>query len=172
MIRRNVEMEARLIDDLLDLTAISRGKVRLHFEALDAHAALRRAMEVCQKQIEDKGLDVSLSLKAEDRIVWADPGRLQQVFLNLISNAAKFTREGSITLRTRNEASENGSRLIVEVADTGVGIEPSLLPKLFNAFEQGNVATTRQFGGLGLGLAISKALVNLHNGRIKAEKRG
>lgn len=172
VIRRNVEMEARLIDDLLDLTAISRGKVRLHFEALDAHAALRRAMEVCQKQIEDKGLDVSLSLKAEDRIVWADPGRLQQVFLNLISNAAKFTREGSIALRTRNQASENGSRLIVEVADTGVGIEPSLLPKLFNAFEQGNVGTTRQFGGLGLGLAISKALVNLHNGRIKAESEG
>ena len=164
MIRRNVEMEARLIDDLLDLTRISRGKIELHFEALDAHASLRRALEICQGDIESKQIGISQSLWAEEHHIWADPARIQQVFWNLINNAVKFTpKGGQISLRTWNETvtNEKGTsavRLNVEIADTGVGIAPEVLPRIFSAFEQGERTVTREFGGLGLGLAISRAL--------------
>ena len=103
-IRRNVEMEARLIDDLLDLTRVSRGKVELHHEVVDAHAALRNCLENYQRDIEDKRVEVSLNLWARERHVWADPARLQQVFCNLVSNAVKFTPEGGrITLGTSDD---------------------------------------------------------------------
>jgi two-component system CheB/CheR fusion protein len=170
MIRRNVEMEARLIDDLLDLTRVSRGKIELHYEALDAHASLRRALDICQRDIESNRLELSLCLWAESHHIWADPARMQQVFWNLINNAVKFTGKGGrITLRTFND--EHG-RLVVQVSDTGVGISPELLPQIFNAFEQGEATRQRQFGGLGLGLAISKALVDRHGAELFAESDG
>ncbi len=178
MIRRNVEMEARLIDDLLDLTRISRGKIELHFEALDAHASLRRALEICQSDIESKQIGISQSLWAEEHHIWADPARIQQVFWNLINNAVKFTpKGGQISLRTRNErlTNEDGvskDRLIVEISDTGAGIAPEFLPRIFSAFEQGERTVTRQFGGLGLGLAISRALVRMHKASISAHSDG
>ena len=178
MIRRNVEMEARLIDDLLDLTRISRGKIELHFEALDAHASLRRALEICQGDIESKQISISQSLWAEEHHIWADPARMQQVFWNLINNAVKFTpKGGQISLRTWNEtlANEKGKpavRLNVEIADTGVGIAPEVLPRIFSAFEQGERTVTREFGGLGLGLAISRALVKMHKATLTAHSEG
>ena len=170
MIRRNVAMEANIIDDLLDLTRISRGKIELRPKTIDAHTVLRHALEVWQRQIEAKRLAVSLSLWADQHYVRADPTRLQQVFWNLIGNATKFTPEGGrITLRSTNDAA---GRLIVEVEDTGIGIAKDLLPRLFTAFEQGERTVTRRYGGLGLGLAISKALVEMHHGTLVATSQG
>jgi PAS domain S-box-containing protein len=169
MIRRNVETEARLVDDLLDLTRIARGKIRLNFEVVDMHELIRGVVEMLQADVDEKGLAVTLALRARSYHVWADAGRMQQIILNLLSNAVKFTpQEGSITVQTANE---NGS-LKVSVSDSGVGIEPDVLPRLFNAFEQGERTITRRFGGLGLGLSIVKSLVEMHDGTIDAVSEG
>lgn len=169
MTRRNIELEARLIDDLLDLTRIQRGKLQLHRTAIDAHALLQSSLEICNADIASKKLCISLELGAEHYYVDADPARLQQVFWNLIKNSVKFTPTGgSIIFRSRN-----GERGIeVEVEDSGIGIEPDLLHKVFNAFEQGESLRGRRFGGLGLGLAISKNLVEAHGGTIGVRSRG
>jgi len=170
MIRRNVELEARLIDDLLDLTRISRGKLELHFEPVDVHEVLAQALEICGRDLEAKGIAVTTALDACRHWVEADPARLQQVFWNLMKNAVKFTPEGGrVEVRT---ADGPGGTIAVEIRDSGVGIEPDLLPRIFDAFEQGGKDVTRLFGGLGLGLAISKALVDLHHGTISAESDG
>ena len=167
IIRRNVELEARLIDDLLDLTRISRGKVQLNFEVVNAHTLLQNALEICQADIDRKHLVLRLDLDAHKVYLQADPARLQQIFWNLIKNAVKFTPEGGqICVSTSNDA---GDQLHVKVVDTGFGIEPESLPKIFDAFEQ---AGWTQFGGLGLGLAISKTLVDAHKGTITAESAG
>jgi signal transduction histidine kinase/HAMP domain-containing protein/CheY-like chemotaxis protein len=167
MIRRNVELEARLIDDLLDLTRIDRGKVQLNFEVVDAHTLLQNALEICRPEIDRKHLTRSLNLAAHKVHMRADPARLQQIFWNLINNAVKFTpRNGRITITTSNDSV---GHLRVEIADTGMGIEPETLPKIFDAFEQGG---RTQSGGLGLGLAISKTLVEAHKGTITAESAG
>jgi len=167
MIRRNVELEARLIDDLLDLTRISRGKVQLNFEVVDAHTLLQNALEICQADIDRKHLALRLDLTAQKFYLRADPARLQQIFWNLINNAVKFTsNDGQISISTSNDTV---GQLRVEVADTGVGIGPDALPKIFDAFEQGGWT---QLGGLGLGLAISKTLVEAHKGTIAAESAG
>ena len=167
IIRRNVELEARLIDDLLDLTRISKGKVQLNFEVVDAHTLLRNALEICQGDIEQKHLALRLDLAAQKVHLRADPARVQQIFWNLIKNAVKFTpRDGQISISTSNDAD---GQLRVEVADTGAGIEAESLPKIFDAFEQGG---RTKLGGLGLGLAISKTLVEAHKGTITAESAG
>src|SRR5439155_12676365 len=167
MIRRNVELEARLIDDLLDLTRIDRGKVQLNFEIVDAHTLLQSALEICQAEIDRKHLTPSFNLGAEKVHMRADPARLQQIFWNLINNAVKFTpRNGQIIITTSNDSR---GQLRVEIADTGLGIEAETLPRIFDAFEQGG---RTQLGGLGLGLAISKRLVEAHSGTITAESAG
>jgi signal transduction histidine kinase/HAMP domain-containing protein/ActR/RegA family two-component response regulator len=167
MIRRNVELEARLIDDLLDLTRIDRGKVQLNLEVVDAHTLLQNALEICQAEIDRKGLRRSLNLGARKVHLRADPARLQQIFWNLINNAVKFTpSNGQISISTSNSSE---GELHVGIADTGLGIEPESLPKIFDAFEQGG---RTQLGGLGLGLAISKALVEAHKGTITAQSAG
>ena len=166
MIRRNVELEARLIDDLLDLTRISKGKVQLSIEEVDAHMLLRNALEICQADIDKKHLALRTDFAAENVCLEADPARLQQIFWNLIKNAVKFTPEGGrLEIRTQN----NNGQLQVQVSDSGMGIDAETLPKIFNAFEQGD---RMQFGGLGLGLAISKALVETHSGSLTAESPG
>jgi HAMP domain-containing protein/signal transduction histidine kinase len=167
MIRRNVELEARLIDDLLDLTRIDRGKVQLNFEVVDAHTLLQNALDICQAEIDRKHLKCSLNLTADQMYMRADPARLQQIFWNLINNAVKFTpTNGQITIITTNDS---GRKLRVEISDSGMGIEPETLPKIFDAFEQGG---RTQSGGLGLGLAISKTLVEAHQGTITAQSAG
>ncbi|MFN2622670.1 MAG: response regulator [Chthoniobacterales bacterium] len=166
MIRRNVELEARLIDDLLDLTRISKGKVQLNLDEVDAHLLLRSALEICQADIDKKNLTLVIEFAAEKASLQADPARLQQIFWNLIKNAVKFTPEaGRLEIRTENRDGE----LRVAISDTGMGIDAESLPKIFNAFEQGE---RTQFGGLGLGLAISKALVETHHGKLIAESEG
>jgi signal transduction histidine kinase len=166
LIRRNVELEARLIDDLLDLTRISRGKVQLSFEIVDAHTLLRNALEICQSDIEQKKLELRTDFAADRVHLQADPARLQQIFWNLIKNAVKFTPNGGkLSIRTAN----NDGQLRVEVEDSGCGIDGDVLAKVFYPFEQGG---RTDLGGLGLGLAISKALVEAHQGAITAESRG
>jgi HAMP domain-containing protein/signal transduction histidine kinase/CheY-like chemotaxis protein len=167
MIRRNVELEARLIDDLLDLTRIDQGKVQLNFEIVDAHKLLQNALEICQPEIDRKHLHCSLNLGGQKVHMRADPARLQQIFWNLINNAVKFTpRNGQITIMTGNDSDQ---QLRLEITDTGMGIEAEALPKIFDAFEQGG---RTQLGGLGLGLAISKTLVEAHHGTITAQSGG
>ena len=167
MIRRNVELEARLIDDLLDLTRIDQGKVQLNFEVVDAHTLLQNALEICQAEIDRKHLRRSINLGARKVHLRADPARLQQIFWNLINNAVKFTpSDGQISIST---SSTSKGELRVAIADTGLGIESETLPRIFDAFEQGG---RTQLGGLGLGLAISKALVEAHEGTITAQSAG
>lgn len=170
-IRRNVELEAKLIDDLLDVTRIGRGKIRLNLETVDAHQSLRHAITVCSSdEVAMKRLTLQVELHATRRHVRGDPARLQQIFWNLLKNAVKFTPPaGRITVSTSNDAT---GHLVVQISDTGVGIEPQILPRIFEAFEQGEVAVERNLGGLGLGLAISKGLVLAHGGTITARSDG
>lgn len=165
-IRRNVQLEARLIDDLLDLARIRNGKLQLHLESADAHDLLRRAAEICQPEIEAREQRLTLDLRAESTALHADPARIQQIFWNLLNNAIKFTPPaGRITLRTWNE----NDTLRVEVADSGIGIAAERLDKVFDAFEQAHGALS---SGLGLGLAICRALTSLHGGSIEARSGG
>lgn len=169
VVRRNVELEARLIDDLLDVTRISKGKLQLSFETISIHQILQRAYEICRSEIEAKNLEVKFQLRASDAYVEGDPARLQQVFWNLIKNSVKFTPErGRITIETLNPTPD---KIEARVIDTGIGIEQEKIDKIFNAFEQGS-DITRRFGGLGLGLAISKALIDAHGGKIQVQSAG
>src|SRR5215472_9467470 len=170
IIKRNVQLQARLIDDLLDLTRIARGKLHLELEDCDAHTIIENALETAHSAIATKQLKVTTDLEAKECQILADCIRLQQVFWNLINNAVKFTAQGGqITMRTFND---KAGRFHFEITDTGIGIEPQRLASLFQPFEQADASVTRQFGGLGLGLAISKRLVDLHHGKIEAESRG
>lgn len=170
VIRRNVELEARLIDDLLDITRISKGKLQLAFETVSVHEILQRAYEICRDGIVAKNLRAEFRLRAEDVYVQGDPARLQQVFWNLVKNSVKFTPEqGRIIIETFNPTPET---IEIRTTDTGIGIEPDKIDKIFNAFEQGQSSITRRFGGLGLGLAISKAMVDAHNGTITVTSDG
>jgi signal transduction histidine kinase/CheY-like chemotaxis protein len=170
VIRRNVELEARLIDDLLDVTRIAKGKLQLSFEVVCVPEILQRAYEICRDDIASKNLKTEFELRAQHVYVQGDPARLQQVFWNLIKNSVKFTPEkGRITIATLNPTADV---IEVRISDTGIGIEPEKIDKIFNAFEQGQTSITRRFGGLGLGLAISKAMVDAHSGKIRVESRG
>ena len=170
IIKRNVQLQARLIDDLLDLTRVARGKLHLELEDCDAHTIIENALETAHSAIAAKELTVATELKAKEYHIMADCIRLQQVFWNLINNAVKFTSQrGQITIRTFND---KNARFHFEITDTGIGIEPQRLTSLFQPFEQADPSVNRQFGGLGLGLAISKRLVDLHHGKIEAESRG
>jgi PAS domain S-box-containing protein len=167
--RRNVELEARLIDDLLDVTRIARGKIELDRKDVDLATILHRAAEVCRDDIEARQLHFGITIEDGPHQVHADAARLQQVFWNLIKNAVKFTPSGGrVTVRCWRD---NG-HAIVDVADSGEGIAGEAQARLFDAFEQESRATTRQFGGLGLGLAISKALVEMHGGTIQVHSAG
>jgi signal transduction histidine kinase/CheY-like chemotaxis protein len=170
VIRRNVELEARLIDDLLDVTRIAKGKLQLSFEVTSIHETLQRAYEICREDIRQKNLEFEFRLEAERDYVNGDPARLQQVFWNLIKNGVKFTANGGrIVVETTNLS---GDRIAVRTIDSGIGIDRAKLGKIFNAFEQGQSSITRKFGGLGLGLAISKAMVRAHGGTLSVESDG
>lgn len=170
MIRRNVELETKLIDDLLDLSRITSGKLVLRTEAVDLNTAVKQVCSICLPQILEKNIRLHTRLLECSAWVLADPARLQQVLWNLLKNAAKFTPEdGEIQVRTL--LSDEGRSQVV-VSDNGIGIDPGLLPRIFDAFEQGEARITRQFGGLGLGLAISKALTELHGGTLAAASDG
>lgn len=170
VICRNAELEARLIDDLLDVTRIERGKIELDRRTVELSTILRRAVEVCQPDIEARMLEFGLDTGPAPFWVRADAARLQQVFWNLLRNAIKFTPHGGC-VGIRCHADKEGF-VVAEVTDSGEGIDPDALGRIFNAFEQAERSITRQFGGLGLGLTISKALVELHGGSIHARSEG
>ena len=170
-IRRNVELEARLIDDLLDLTRITRGKLELKPEIADLRQILEHALDACCPPGSPERERCLLDIPEEDLRLWADAPRLTQVFWNLLKNALKFSPNGD-PIRIQACRNEGPGQLVVEVADRGIGIEPERLPRIFDAFEQGQRRITRLFGGLGLGLAISKAIVELHGGHITAASEG
>jgi PAS domain S-box-containing protein len=166
---RNVQLEAHLIDDLLDVTRITRGKIEMHHEAVDVHRLLRNAVKIAQKDMLEKEVEFAIDLHATKHHIWADPVRIQQVFWNLVNNAVKFTPIGGrITIRSSNK----GKQFVFEISDTGIGIELARQGRIFEAFDQGERAITRQFGGLGLGLTISKTLLDLHGGQISVQSEG
>lgn len=168
IIQRNVELEVRLINDLLDLTRLSKGKFQLRLETIDLHQLLYEAIATYSDALKARKLRIEMDLDASEYHVQGDPARLDQVFWNLIQNAMKFTPQGGIiTMRTTNSA----GKIVIEVSDTGVGIEPELLKRIFDAFEQGN-KVPGYLSGLGLGLTISKELVEAHGGTIRAASEG
>lgn len=169
VVRRNMELESRLIDDLLDVTRISRGLLELRPEPVDVHACLHLAAEICQGEIDAKRLKLSWHLEAARHRVWADSARLQQVFWNLLKNAVKFTpEEGTITLRSVNF----GEQVSVVISDSGIGMDSQTLSRIFGAFEQGSSSQRRRFGGLGLGLNIAKRIMEMHDGTLTAASEG
>ncbi len=166
-IRRNVELESRLISDLLDLTRIVKGKLQLDMQNVDLHLVIRSAIDICRHEASTK---LVVKLAARRHTVRGDSTRLHQIFWNLLNNAIKFTGlGGAITVRTVDLPD---GRIRVDVSDTGAGIDSDVLPKLFTAFEQGDIRTGRQQAGLGLGLAISRKLAEMHGGTIEASSAG
>jgi CheY-like chemotaxis protein len=170
MIRRNIELTARLADDLLDANRIALGKLELHVEPADAHELLKSAVAMCEADAAAKGVHLDLDLRAARPAVLGDPGKLTQVWRNLLTNAAKFSHPGgTVTIRTSDAA---GGRLRVEVQDAGIGVEADILPRMFNLYEQGDRSVTRKYAGLGLGLSICKGIVDAHGGTITAASEG
>jgi len=170
MARRNVELESQLIDDLLDLTRIAKNKLQLKFDPLDAHEVIRNVVEICRPEAEGKRLNVRANLRAGAHCVSADTFKFQQIIWNLLKNAIKFTAEnGEITISSSNPEPKT---LVISVSDTGIGIEPEIMERIFNPFEQGEHSLQHRYGGLGLGLAISKSLAQAHGGTLTAESQG
>ncbi len=170
IMRRNLDLEIHLIDDLLDVTRITGGKLQVHRETIDVHLCLRQAIGICQAEIDAKGLQLAIALDAPRPFVDADASRLQQVFWNLIKNAVKFTPAGGqIAIETR---CDQASTLTVEFRDTGVGIEPWPLGRIFDPFFQVQHTLKQRVGGLGLGLAICKAITEAHGGTLTVASAG
>jgi len=178
MISRNVMLETYLIDDLLDVTRITRGKLHLELRPMDLSTVLQQAAELCAAELAAKSLQFVSDPPAEPCTVLGDAPRLLQVFCNLIKNAVKFTPAGGhIAVRSSVVAGEGpegsaGEAVVVEIRDTGIGIAPEFLSRLFDPFEQGGRQIHRQYGGLGLGLAICQSLVTAHGGSVTAASEG
>jgi PAS domain S-box-containing protein len=176
MIRRNIALEAGLIDDLLDLARIRRGALHLKREILEAHELIKQVIAICDDDFRRAEIELSLELAATAHHVHADPIRLQQALWNLIKNAIKFTPAGGrVTVRTHEHAASAGSSgaaLVVQVCDTGIGIEADAIDRIFEIAEQGGTEATRRYGGLGLGLTLSRTIVERHGGKLSASSPG
>jgi signal transduction histidine kinase len=170
MIRRNIELETQLIDDLLDFTRIARDKMQMRFAPVDTHLAISNVVEICRAEAASKRLRVHLNLQADTHFVAADGAKFQQIIWNLLKNAIKFTPEnGEIFISSSNPSQ---GVLSISVRDTGIGMEPEVIQRIFDPFEQGNRSFESRFGGLGLGLAISKSLAQAHGGTLTAQSEG
>ena len=170
MIKRNIELEVKFIDDLLDVSRIASGKVPLKLEPLDLNGTVREVCADHRAQLLEQDVRLELELAGDVGVLVADATRLRQVISNVFRNAVKFTpAQGTIRVAS---ARLSPDRCEVRVRDSGIGIPPETLPHIFEAFEQGDARVTRQFGGLGLGLTIAKALVEQHGGSIRAESAG
>jgi len=169
MIRRNVLLEARLIEDLLDLTAISAGKLSLRRAPVDMRKIIDVVVEMVQETVDEKQIELTVHWDASRGIVDGDAARLQQVLWNLVRNAVKFTPAGG---HIRIAVDDDGGRLRLRCVDDGIGIDESAIGAIFSAFEQANGDIARQFGGLGLGLAIAQGLVLQHGGDLCVSSDG
>jgi CheY-like chemotaxis protein len=169
VIRRNARMQIQMVDDLLDVSRIITGKLRLNVQPVDLGATIIAAVDGLRPAAEAKEIRLQLQLDAPGGQVSGDPDRLQQVAWNLISNAIKFTPKGGRVL-VRQERVE--SHVELTVSDTGLGIAPEFLPHVFDRFRQADATSTRAFGGLGLGLAIVRQLVELHGGAVRVHSAG
>ena len=169
LIRRNVELQAKLIDDLLDLSRVVTGKMQLSLELLDLHDLIKEVISSCVPEYTSKGHEVSLDLRSPRAVISGDPIRLRQVFWNIFRNAVKFTPKGGrITITTEKV----GEKVSVVVQDNGIGISKEALERIFSPFEQASQGITRQFGGMGLGLAIAHRMVLMHGGTVAAASEG
>ena len=169
IVERNARAQAKLIEDVLDVSRIVSGKLVLNVRTTTVSAAARAAIETVTPAADAKGIALVAELEADPALITADPDRLQQVIWNLLSNSVKFTAKGGrVSLRTYREASE----VCVMVQDTGEGIRAELLTAIFEPFQQADSSTTRRHGGLGLGLAIVKQLVEAHGGSVHAKSDG
>jgi len=168
-IERNARVQAQLIEDLLDMSRINSGNLLLEIGTVDPGAVIDAAIETVRPAADGKGIRLSRDLDPAVRALPADPARLQQIILNLLSNAIKFTpRDGEARIATRRA----GDDLQISVTDTGIGIVADFLPYVFERFRQGDLSTTRRFGGVGLGLSIVKSLVEMHGGSVSANSEG
>lgn len=174
MIERNIALEARLIDDLLDITRITHGKLALRTEPCNAHSLLRHVVEMVQDEAREKGVRFSLDLEAAKPQLLGDSTRLQQVYWNILRNAVKFSPAGScVTIRSRNiPCPDSGHALCIEIEDQGMGFDEAVKERIFEPFEQGATSRDSRAPGLGLGLAITRAIVILHGGRVEAHSEG
>lgn len=169
VVARNAAAQARLIDDLLDVSRIITGKMTLHMERVDLSRIASSALETVRPAADARGVHAGLRVGVGVPPIQGDPQRLQQVLWNLLSNAVKFTDAGgSVTLSIDREP----GGVVVAVTDTGIGIAPDVLPHVFDRFTQGDTSTTRPYPGLGLGLAIVRHVVELHGGTVSAESAG
>jgi CheY-like chemotaxis protein len=168
-IERNARAQTQLVDDILDVSRIIAGKMRVNIQKSDLHAVARGALDAVRPAAEAKGVQLVADFGPDSAEFYADPDRLQQVIWNLLANAIKFTpRDGQVELRVARVKSE----VEISVTDTGVGITPDVLPHVFNRFWQADSSITRQQGGLGLGLAIVRHLVEVHGGTVRAFSEG
>ncbi len=173
VIRRQVEHMARLVSDLLDVSRINRGKLSLQREILDLAASARSCVEDYQEELEHRGIAVRLELPSEPVCVYGDHVRLCQALGNLLGNAGKFTPAGGrITVALHTDRVENEERAVITVTDTGAGISPEILPTIWDSFVQGKQDMARSGGGLGLGLALVKGVVEMHGGTVSAASAG
>jgi signal transduction histidine kinase len=174
LVYRNISLQARLIDDLLDLTRITRGRLTFNRSIIDTHQVLQDALATVRSDAEAKGHAISVSLDARYVRLYADPARLQQVFWNVLKNAVKFTpKGGAISVKTENPDSHGCLQIVIR--DTGLGLTEEELDRIFEPFSQGDHArgkTSHAYGGLGLGLAISREIVQSHHGKIWAASNG
>ncbi|MEH1955594.1 hybrid sensor histidine kinase/response regulator [Nostoc sp.] len=177
-IERNAKLQAQLIEDLLDISRILQGKISLNIYPVDLTSVISAAMETVRLSAEAKSIEMHISLEPNLGQVLGDSSRLQQIVWNLLSNAVKFTPEGGrVDIRVSscanfNSAPSTHNSALIQVSDTGKGIDPNFLPYVFEYFRQENSSTTRKFGGLGLGLAIVRHLVELHGGTVQVESEG
>src|SRR5215213_902271 len=168
-IQRNAQLQARLVDDLLDISRVVSGKLRIEREPVNLSGVVESAAETVRADAQTRAVELSVELPAQPVVVQGAPLRLQQIAWNLLSNAVKFTPKGG---RVSARAWAEGDAAFVEVTDTGIGIAPEFLPHVFERFRQADGSTTRQYGGLGLGLAIVRALAELHGGWVRADSEG
>jgi PAS domain S-box-containing protein len=170
MIRRNVELEARLVDDLLDVARIARGKLHIAFATVDAHQLIEEIVANTWYEIKAKRLSLTIELNASHFHISADRTRLQQIVWNILRNAIKFTpANGAISIQTRNDEQR---QLIISITDNGIGMSAETLERIFRPFAQASDQQTVLYGGLGLGLSISKQLVERHGGVLSATSEG
>ena len=168
-IERNAQVQAQLISDILDISRIISGKLRLEFRPIQLIAVVQAAVEAIRPTAEGKKIHIEIKLASIQETVSGDPDRLQQVFWNLLSNAVKFTPEGG---RVAVAVDLVDSNVEIKVSDTGIGIRPDLLPYIFEYFRQGDSAASRSHGGLGLGLALVRNITEMHGGTVRAESEG